>query len=368
MLWGRAMLTFTGRARHYIDETLAAIRADLVIYTTALAYLVVGATYVVVENRSLFAQYDVYSLGCIILCCVALPYAGLLFGAVRIALFNKGRSRLAWRALVAPRRVGRFAAGTLLMLVLLLFVEAMYISVKTTFSASGFPYDKLVADIDKALHFGHAPSYWLSVLRAGWLLRIVETNYDAVWFVAWIGLLYWFATSPRAEALRVRFVLTFMLAWVLIGNLVASLCLTAGPALYGVATGDGHRFAKLATFLTATPNATSATQQYLWALHQSGAGGLGSGISAFPSMHVAITTVCALFLAEIDKRLGIAAWVYVAIIVMSSIYLGWHYAVDGYAAILLTTGIYWAIRGAPLLGRLRRPAPAELPGSALAAP
>lgn len=356
------MRNFSLRAGRYVDGIAAAVRADVLIYAVALVYLVVGAAYVLVVGRTMFAEYDLYALGCIVLCCVGLPYISLMLAALRIVFTSRGRRSLAWRTVVAPRRVARFVAGTLLMLVLLLLFQAMYTNIKTSFSAASFPYDRLVADVDKALHFGHAPSYWLAFLRADWLLRIVETNYDGVWFPFWLGTLYWFCISPRAEVLRVRFVLTFMMVWVLVGNLVAGIALTAGPALYGESTGDYQRFAKLDQFLDSVPNATSATQHYLWMLHEAGTGGLGSGISAFPSMHVGVTTVCALFLSELDRRLGVAAWIYVAIILVSSVYLGWHYAVDGYAAILLTTVIYWGARTAPqLLGlRLRwtRPAPA----------
>ena len=362
------MRNFSAWAGRYLVEIAGAVRADILIYAAALLYLLAGAVYVLAAGRTVFAEYDLYVLGCVILCCVLLPYLAVVLATIRIVLAGTGRRRLAWRTIIAPPRVGRFVAGTLLMLVMLLFFEAMYTSVKTTFSAEGFPYDKLIADIDRTLHFGHAPSYWLAFARSDWLLRIVETNYDGIWFPFWLITLYWFCTSPRAEQLRVRFVLTFMMVWVLIGNVVASIALTAGPALYGEATGDHQRFAKLEQFLDSTPNSTSATQHYLWLLHQSGAGGLGSGISAFPSIHVAVTVCCALFIAEIDKRFGIAAWIYVAIIMLSSVYLGWHYAVDGYASIILTIAIYWAVRRAPellkLRFRLRRPGAAGIATSA----
>lgn len=362
------MRNFSVRARRYVVAIAGAARSDVVIYAAALVYLLAGAAYVITAGQPMFAQYDVYVLGCIVLCCLLLPYLALILVAIHIMLTRKSRRPLTWQTIIAPRRVGRFIAGTLLMLVLLLFFEAMYTSVKTTFSARGFPYDKLVADVDAALHFGQAPSYWLAFLRSDWLLRIVETNYDGIWFPLWLITLYWFCTSPRAEKLRVRFVLTFMMVWVLIGNVVASIALTAGPALYGKVTGDTERFAPLQQFLDSTPNSTSATQHYLWLLHRAGTGGLGAGISAFPSVHVAVTVCCALFIAEIDKRLGIVAWVYVAIIMLSSIYLGWHYAVDGYAAVILTTAFYWAVRRAPdllkLRFRLRRPTPIGIAASA----
>ena len=179
-------------------------------------------------------------------------------------------------------------------------------------------------------------------------------------------------TSLAAAAPKHRLpVLRIVIIAGLVGNVVASIAITAGPALYGLATGNHKRFAPLNDFLQSTPNTTEATQAYLWAMHEAGTGGLGSGISAFPSMHVAVTTVCALFLSELDKRLRIPAWSYVAIICVSSVYLGWHYAVDGYAAILLTVGIYWAVRAAPQLQRFRfaaravpNPAPALLQADA----
>lgn len=347
------MRGFLARAGRYGAEIASALRADLVLYAAVLIYVLAATAYVVSMGRAGMVDYDIYAAGCIGLVCVVLPYAMLVLGAARIAFESKGRRSLAWRTLVSPRRVGRGVAGTLLMLVLLLAFEAMYISVKTTFSAGDFPFDTLVADIDQALHFGRAPDEWLSFLRFGWLLRAVEINYDAIWFPFWLYTLYWFCVTPRAEALRLRFVLTFTLAWALVGNVVASTTVTAGPAFYGLATGDYDRFAEIAGFLQSTHNTTAMTQSYLWAMHEAGTGGLGSGISAFPSMHVAVTTVCALFLSEYDKRLRLPAWGYLAIICLSSVYLGWHYAVDGYAAILMTVGIYWALRAAPQLRRFR---------------
>jgi membrane-associated phospholipid phosphatase len=137
-----------------------------------------------------------------------------------------------------------------------------------------------------------------------------------------------------------------MLVWVVVGNVVASLVPTAGPALYGLATGNHARFAALVDFLGSSGSLTAGTQQYLWSLHEAGASGFGSGISAFPSMHVAIICMCALFASELNKHLRIPGAIYTGLIMLSSVYLGWHYAVDGYAAVILTVGIYWLVRRA----------------------
>ena len=66
--------------------------------------------------------------------------------------------------------------------------EAMYTSVKTAFSSSGFAWDRRAADLDQSLHFGISPEQWLSGLRSDWILRIVEFNYDFIWVGLWIGM------------------------------------------------------------------------------------------------------------------------------------------------------------------------------------
>jgi membrane-associated phospholipid phosphatase len=61
-------------------------------------------------------------------------------------------------------------------------------------------------------------------------------------------------------------------------------------------------------------------------------------------MHVALITMNALFAWEWKRRLGLVAFAYVGFVALSSVYLGWHYAIDGYAAIVITVVVYAAIR------------------------
>lgn len=61
-------------------------------------------------------------------------------------------------------------------------------------------------------------------------------------------------------------------------------------------------------------------------------------------MHVALITVVALFVSERSRAFGALAWIYVVFIVLSSVYLGWHYAIDGYAALVSVVALYWGLR------------------------
>jgi hypothetical protein len=212
----------------------------------------------------------------------------------------------------------------------------------------GFPYDVAQADLDRLLHFGQDPwRYLYAVAGSGFMRSIIEWNYNQGWFIVCFSALFWIAVSYEARAIRTRYMLCYVLVWIVIGNLFAGFFLSAGPAFYGHVTGDMARFGDQMAFLEGSQGSKHAAvrvQHYLWSLYASGEQGVGSGISAFPSMHVSLVTLNALFLLEISRRWGLAGFAYVAVIVTSSVYLAWHYAIDGYAAIVLTVAIYAVVR------------------------
>ena len=64
----------------------------------------------------------------------------------------------------------------------------------------------------------------------------------------------------------------------------------------------------------------------------SGSGNPGGGISAMPSMHVAVSLWLALVMQAYFPRLQFLGWAYFTVILIGSVHLGWHYAVDGIVA------------------------------------
>ena len=87
----------------------------------------------------------------------------------------------------------------------------------------------------------------------------------------------------------------------------------------------------------------------LWSSYTSHSMIVGNGISAMPSLHVAIAAWMAL---AIRKRV---MWFYVAAVWIASVHLGWHYVSDGLAGIVGALVIWrFAPRLAPRsLGRFR---------------
>lgn len=84
-------------------------------------------------------------------------------------------------------------------------------------------------------------------------------------------------------------------------------------------------------------------QEMLWETYEKGGIGFGSGISAMPSLHVSMVFLFALVGWRTGRVLGIAFTVFAVFIVIGSVHIGWHYAIDDYAAIMGTWLIWWAV-------------------------
>ena len=193
----------------------------------------------------------------------------------------------------------------------------------------------------------HPWRHLYAVAGNGIVRSIVEWNYNQGWFIVCFAALFWVAVAYEARTIRTRYIVCYMLVWIVIGNVLAGVFLSAGPAFYGHVTGDLARFADQLAFLNESgggKHSAVRVQHYLWALHDHRETGVGSGISAFPSMHVSLAMLNALFLFEFNRKWGLAAFAYVALIVTSSVYLAWHYAIDGYVAIVVTVAAYAVVR------------------------
>jgi membrane-associated phospholipid phosphatase len=77
-------------------------------------------------------------------------------------------------------------------------------------------------------------------------------------------------------------------------------------------------------------------------LRQSQGGPLvfASGISAMPSMHVAMATLFVIGGFQKSRRLGYFFLCYAVLIWIASIHLGWHYAADGILGALMMTSLW----------------------------
>ena len=123
------------------------------------------------------------------------------------------------------------------------------------------------------------------------------------------------------RAHREQALFAFFLTVGLLGVFGQYLLPSGGP-IFWERLGYGDRFAAIEI-----PNRTWTAAARLWSAYQGHAISFASGISAFPSIHVATTAWIAI---SFRHWLGYA---YLAVIFFGSIILGWHYAIDGVAGI-----------------------------------
>jgi hypothetical protein len=195
-------------------------------------------------------------------------------------------------------------------------------------------YDDALFALDSYLHAGINPAlYWKQAVPNRSLDRLIDQFYMSWFYVKILGLAGFIAVARRP--LLMRFCSAYCLLW-MIGVLCALVLPTLGP-VYVWPEWYAGLDAPIAHFL----------QEDLWIHYREVLRGqgqhsasLGFGIAAFPSLHVAIVALYTFFLYPLSKPLGILMGLYTLGTQFASVYLGWHYAVDGYFGAILAFLLY----------------------------
>lgn len=231
-----------------------------------------------------------------------------------------------------------------LLAAMVVFNKAM-LDLKPSISAiAPFSWDTWLAESDRLIHLGHDPWVLLQPVLGYPIVSSAISLVYCFWFLAMFTFWFWFAFEGRYTDLRLRFFLAYMLAWWLGGGLMALYFSSAGPVYYGRIGLTPDVFAPLMTYLhgvkQALPMWALDTQEFLWRSYTVRDEPF-LGISAFPSMHVATAALIALSSFHLNKRLGYWMCLFCAVILIGSVHLGWHYALDGYAGIVIAVAAWW---------------------------
>ncbi|MGD9916772.1 MAG: phosphatase PAP2 family protein [Paenirhodobacter sp.] len=231
------------------------------------------------------------------------------------------------------RRLIERAGPILMMFAASLCLHVGFVFLKGTIPAL-MPYwaDPALADLERGIlgtdawRIAHA----LVPQLPGWM----PDFYLGIWALAAVGFPIALAALDRDAQRAQRYLWLFFGAWVVVGWAMAVLGASVGPVFYDRLEG-GSRFADLTAALAASGIAGSkigAVQADLWAAWENGRQSFSPAMSAFPSMHVAVATVTALYLAERSRLLGLLGAAFWAVVMFLSVYTGYHYALDGIAA------------------------------------
>ena len=232
------------------------------------------------------------------------------------------------------------------------FGGCLMFSAGFTFMKTSLPYiipfhaDPLFADIDKSLHGGVDPWIFTHSFSAYINPDMVSVLYFGIWGLPAAFFPFLLAAADHDVQRKTRFMLLFAFVWIGLGNVLAYAGASVGPIYYDRLLGT-DRFPDLITALQTsgiTDTHLGMVQFGLWKVFSEHSQMVGSGISAFPSVHNGIATLVMLYLFERSKWLAPIGVAFSAAILFASVYVGWHYAIDGYFSIIAVTAAWWGLR------------------------
>jgi membrane-associated phospholipid phosphatase len=187
---------------------------------------------------------------------------------------------------------------------------------------NGNLYDDLLLHWDQQLSVGN----WISVLENPTVTYFLDQVYFQMWTLGGISL----AASASKPVLFWRFVATWALAYGL--SMPISILF---PAL-----GPAFSHPNLFGHITATHSADVMSR--LWNHYLAFQSDplqtpivKANGIVAMPSLHITIVFLSVFFLGKVVPQFKGILWTFLGLFIISTVYLGWHYLLDGLAGVLL---------------------------------
>lgn len=172
---------------------------------------------------------------------------------------------------------------------------------------------------------------------------IVIDRIYALWGIYLVLLAGWISFT-RLRAVQIKAALTFNLSWLVLGTVLATVFASAGPCFVSDIHGD-TTFDPLMSELKhgAGTHGLLSLRAMEYLIENSGTARLGAGISAMPSMHMSMATLGVIVAFAARAR----AWIkgvliaFALTIMIGAVHLGWHYAVDGIASVVLTLAVWF---------------------------
>ncbi len=214
--------------------------------------------------------------------------------------------------------------------------------------------DELFRDIDMALHFGVDPWRITHFIFGNQYFTLLIDFFYTLWFPIVFTYTVWQIVHVGFGFNRVRYLISFGLVWFINGSILALLFSSVGPVYFAEFLNGAQYFQPLMDQLHKIDAQLNASigygianlqvQELLLNLFKYSKGGIGEGISAMPSLHVSVALLLFLAARRENKYIGYFKLIMLVFIIIGSVHLGWHYAVDAYLG-LFATYIIWVSVG-----------------------
>lgn len=198
-------------------------------------------------------------------------------------------------------------------------------------------YDSELRNADVWIHCGISPEAVAARVAAIPGVMVFFDKMYFFWYLLMAPFFVVFLLHPSTSR-RWHYFTTYFLLW-MVGGTLAIILPSLGPV-----------FCTPEIYATFDMPIARGLQESLWThycellLHpEDYRVCIYEGIAAFPSLHVGVAVLYALFMRE-HKGIWTACVAYAIVIQCGSVLLGWHYAVDGYACALLAIGLYYLVQ------------------------
>lgn len=202
-----------------------------------------------------------------------------------------------------------------------------------------YKWDPALARLDKMLFMGVYPQKviipYIDMMQKQTQAMNFFYNF---WFVVFIVATGYALFFDRDVKRRLVYLWSFLLIWIFGGSILATVFSSVGPVFY-------HEFYPQLTdpykgMLGNTMSSSAIFQEIVkWSTSDRHIS--PNGLSAFPSMHIAIAAVIAIYAWNFNAYIFALVALYGVGVFMATIYTGLHYVVDGYAGIFLAALFWW---------------------------